>query len=81
MALFANDVTDYHEYALGLHPGAVGHTIHSTGLWMYMKGLPVSSEEDVPGAFFIYAKLEKTVSNNCENGIKGSGYKTALLES
>ena len=68
MALFANDVTHYHEYALCLHPSAVAHNIHSNGIWMYMKELPVSSEEDMPGASFIYAKLEKTVSNNCEDG-------------
>ena len=51
----------------------------------YVNTLPFLNEEDVPGASFIYAKLEKHSVDQlirwlaCR-GIKRSGNKTALLE-
>ena len=41
----------------------VGQIIHRNGLWLYER-----VAEDVPDASFMYAKLEKTMSINCEDG-------------
>ena len=51
----------------------------------YKNALPLLSEEDVPGASFIYAKLDKHSVDQLRRwlawrGIKRSGNKTALLE-
>ena len=51
----------------------------------HRNGLPLLSEEDVPGAYFIYAKLNKHSVDQLRRwlacqGIRRSGNKTALLE-
>ena len=51
----------------------------------YMNAVPLLSEEDVPGACFIYVKLEKHSVDQLRKwltcrGIKKSWNKTALLE-
>ena len=51
----------------------------------YRNVLPLLNEEDVPGASFIYAKLDKHSVDQLRRwlacpGIKRSGNKTVLLE-
>ena len=58
----------------------VGQTIHRNGLWLLER-----VAEDMPGASFMYAKLEKRYVDQLRRwlacrGIKRSGNKTALLE-
>ena len=88
IALFANDVTRYHEYALGSHAGAnrtcIG-LLFSEMASAYKNALPLLNEEDVPGASFIYAKLEKPSVDQLRrwlacHRVKTLGNKTVLLE-
>ena len=58
----------------------VGQTNHGNGLWLLER-----VAEDVPGASFMYAKLEKHNVDQLRRwlacqGIKRSGNKNALLE-
>ena len=82
IALVANDVTRYHDYASGSHRGASRTNEMASG---YRNALPFLSEEDVPGVCFIHIKLEKHSVDQlrrwlARRGIKKSWNKTALPE-
>ena len=86
IALLANDVTSYHEYALGSHPGASQADITFVEMASgYRNALPLLNEEDVPSASVIYAKLEEHSADQLRRWlacrrIKTLGNKTVLLE-